>query len=115
MQHSLQHKHPFPSFLFNPPYATHCHVQVPRRRAAGRTLAATQFKRDIEALPSVIPTIRHIHVGVNINPAEQWDICLTSTFDSLADAQAYGAHPAHQAVAGALKPLLAGRACVDME
>lgn len=82
---------------------------------AVRSQAATQFKRDIEALPSVIPTIRHIHAGVNINPAEQWDICLISTFDSLADAQAYGAHPAHQAVAGALKPLLAGRACVDME
>ena len=95
------------------------HIVMSKSRDAGplavRSQAATQFKRDIEALPSVIPTIRHIHVGVNINPAEQWDICLTSTFDSLADAQAYGSHPAHQAVAGSLKPLLAGRACVDME
>ena len=41
---------------------------------AVRSQAATLFKHDIEALPSVIPTIRHIHVGVNINPAEQWDI-----------------------------------------
>ena len=80
-----------------------------------RTEAAAQFKAGIEALPAVIPFIREVKVGLNLNPAEQWDICLTSTFDSLADAQAYGAHPAHQAVAGALKPLLAGRACVDME
>lgn len=73
------------------------------------------FKEGIEALPAVIPSIRHIFVGGNVNPAESWDICLESTFDTLADVQAYGAHPAHQAVAGALKPHVTGRSCVDFE
>lgn len=76
---------------------------------------AQTFKEGIEALPAVIPTIRHIYVGVNINPAESWDICLESSFDSLDDVRAYGAHPAHQAVAGALKPHATGRSCVDFE
>ena len=80
---------------------------------AVRSQAATQFKRDIEALPSVIPTIRHIHVGVNINPAEQWDICLISRFDTLDDVKSYSVHPAHKAVASALMQHIAERACVD--
>ena len=82
---------------------------------AVRSQAATQFKHDIEALPSVIPTIRHIHVGVNINPAEHWDICLTSTFDSLDEVKAYSIHPAHKAVASALMAFIPERACVDFE
>ena len=80
---------------------------------AVRSQAATQFKRDIEALPSVIPTIRHIHAGVNINPAEQWDICLISRFDTLDDVKSYSVHPAHKAVASGLMQHIAERACVD--
>ena len=34
------------------------------------------FKAGIDALPATIPTIRDIHVGFNINPAEAWHICL---------------------------------------
>ena len=73
------------------------------------------FKSGIEALPATIPSIRKVRVAFKINPAEQWDICLESAFDSLADATAYGQHPAHQAVAGALKPHVAARSCVDFE
>lgn len=71
------------------------------------------FKAGIEALPATIPTILEIRVGFNINPAEAWHICLESTFDTLEDVIAYGAHPAHQAVAGALKPHVRQRSCVD--
>ncbi len=71
------------------------------------------FKSGIEALPPVISLIRHIEVGLNVNEDEQWDICLNSEFDSLDDVRTYANHPAHKAVAGALKPFLAGRSCVD--
>lgn len=73
------------------------------------------FKQGIEALPAVIPNIRAIGVGLNINADEACDICLDSTFDSLADVRSYSAHPAHVAVAGALKPYVASRSCVDFE
>ena len=43
------------------------------------------FKAAIEALPASIPFIRHIFVGLNMNPDEQWDICLDSEFDTLED------------------------------
>jgi hemoglobin-like flavoprotein len=72
-----------------------------------------QFKSAIEALPAVISSIRHIHVGLNINADEACDICLNSSFDTLEEVRAYAAHPAHLAAAGALKPYVAARSCVD--
>lgn len=80
-----------------------------------RSKAMTDFKRGIEALPAVIPSIRSVHVGLNINADEACHICLESAFDTLDDVRAYSAHPAHVAVASALKPYVAARSCVDFE
>lgn len=73
------------------------------------------FKAAIEALPAKIEFIRKIFVGMNVNPAEKWDICLDSEFDTLADVNAYAAHPDHVAAASLLKDVKADRACVDYE
>ncbi len=73
------------------------------------------FKAAIEALPATIPFIRKVFVGGNINPAEKWDICLESEFDSLDDVKAYAVHPDHVAAAGILKDAKQDRACVDYE
>lgn len=78
-----------------------------------REAAAQAFKKGIEALPAVIPFIREVHVGQNINPAEKWDVCLYSVFDNLDDVRAYSVHPAHKAVAMELMKYVAERACVD--
>ena len=72
-----------------------------------------KFKAAIEALPAQIDVIRHVFVGLNINEAEAWDICLESEFDTLEDVKFYSAHPAHVAAAGLLKDAKADRACVD--
>lgn len=80
-----------------------------------RAKAMNDFKQGIEALPAVIATIRDVRVGLNINPDEACHICLDSTFDTLDDVRAYAAHPAHVAVAGALKPYVDSRSCVDYE
>lgn len=80
-----------------------------------RQKAAEQFRSGILALKNIIPTIREIEVGFNINSAEQWDICLYSKFDTLQDVIEYGKNPEHVKVASALKPLLCGRSCVDYE
>jgi len=71
------------------------------------------FKRGIESLMWQIEVIRHIEVGFNVNPDEAWDICLLGDFDDLEAVRVYSADPRHQEVAGALKPYLAGRSCVD--
>lgn len=83
--------------------------------AAEQQDVMNRFKTAIEALPATITTIRHIHVGFNINPDEQWDICLDSEFDTLEDMKAYSIHPAHLAAAGLLKEAKEERACTDYE
>ena len=74
-----------------------------------------RFKVAIEALPEKIDFIRQVFVGLNCNPAEKWDICLESTFDTLDDVKAYSVHPAHVAAAGIIKEAKADRACTDFE
>ena len=74
-----------------------------------------RFKEAIEALPSQIDFIQQIYVGLNLNPAEKWDICLESTFRTLDEVKAYSVHPAHLAAAGIIKDAKADRACVDYE
>ena len=83
--------------------------------AEAKSEVANNFKNAIEALPASIPFIRKVFVGVNINTAEVWDICLESEFDSLDDVKAYAVHPAHVAAAGILKDAKADRACCDYE
>lgn len=80
-----------------------------------RKTAQQAFKEGIEKLPTTIPFIRSVYVGFNLNAAEKWDICLTSSFDNLDDVKAYSIHPAHKAIAGELMKLIAERACVDFE
>ncbi len=80
-----------------------------------RKAAREAFKKGIEALPATIPFIQQVHVGFNTNPAEKWDICLDSAFDSLDDVKAYSVHPAHKAVASELMKHIGERACVDFE
>ena len=72
-----------------------------------------RFKEAIEALSAKIEVIRKVFVGLNINEAEQWDICLESEFDSLDDVKFYATHPDHVAAAGILKDAKLDRACVD--
>lgn len=74
-----------------------------------------RFKTAIEALPAKIDVIRKVFVGLNMNEAEQWDICLESEFDTLEDVKVYAAHPDHVTAAGILKDAKDGRACVDYE
>lgn len=74
-----------------------------------------KFKAAIEALPEKISVIRKVFVGLNMNPAETWDICLESEFDTLDDVKFYAAHPDHVTAAAILKDVKDGRACSDYE
>ena len=74
-----------------------------------------RFKAAIEAFPATINVIRKVFLGLNINEAEAWDICLESEFDTLDDVKAYAVHPDHVAAAGILKDAKLDRACVDYE
>jgi hypothetical protein len=74
---------------------------------------AQRFKTALEALPEQIDVLQSIEVGINENPAEQWDVVLTAIVPTLSDVETYAKHPAHVAAAALLAGHKANRACVD--
>lgn len=78
------------------------------RREASRKFAAA-----LMALPETIDVLRSMEVGINENPAEDWDVVLTAVVPTMADVETYARHPAHVAAAAIIAPLRESRACVD--
>lgn len=78
-----------------------------------RREVATRFRDALLALPQQIEELKSIEVGLNENPAEQWDLVLIAQAETLADVAAYSAHPAHLAAVEIIAGHKAGRACVD--
>jgi hypothetical protein len=72
-----------------------------------------EIKAALLALKEKIEVLRSIEVGININPDEEFNLVLTTTFDRFEDIEAYAKHPAHLEVVELIKPVKAGRACVD--
>ena len=83
--------------------------------AEERLAVANAFKQALEALPAVIEPLQSIEVGINANPAEDWDVVLTAILPTMADVAVYAKHPAHVAAAALLAGHKANRACVDYE
>lgn len=80
-----------------------------------RKEVAEKFKAALLALPAQIDVLRSMEVGINENPAEEWDVVLIAIVDKMADVEVYAKHPAHVAAAGLLAGYKDSRACVDFE
>lgn len=73
------------------------------------------IKKELEALPSLIPAIEELQVSFNENPNEAYDFMLETAVASLEDLPKYADHPEHVRVAQEyIKPYLEARACVDI-
>lgn len=92
------------------------HIVMFRLDGEGKAEAARRFKEAIEALPTLIPQLKSAEVGLDTGAiAGNWDIVLTALCDNAEDLATYSAHPTHLACVAIIKPLLAGRTCVDYE
>lgn len=80
-----------------------------------RLAAACHFKDALLALPEQISVLKSMEVGINENPAEDWDVVLTAVVPTMNDVSVYAKHPAHIAAAAIIAPLKAARSCVDYE
>lgn len=80
-----------------------------------RLEVSRRFRDALLALPEVIEPLKSIEVGINENPAEDWDVVLTAVVPTMADVEIYAKHPAHVAAAGILKGHREARACVDYQ
>ncbi len=78
-----------------------------RREIAGK------FAEALMALPAQIDVLESMEVGLNENPAEDWDVVLTAIVPTMADVATYANHPAHVAAAGLLAGHKKARTCVD--
>lgn len=80
-----------------------------------RREVANRFKDALMALPAQIDVLESMEVGINGNPAEEWDVVLTAVVPTMADVATYANHPAHMAAASLLAGHKDARACVDYE
>lgn len=80
-----------------------------------RRKVAENFRDALLALPEQIDVLQSMEVGINENPAEDWDVVLTAVVPTMADVDIYAQHPAHVAAAGLLAGHKDSRACVDYE
>ena len=78
-----------------------------------RLQVATRFKDALMQLPGQIDVLQSMEVGINENPAEDWDVVLTAIVPEMADVATYANHPAHVAAASLLAGHKEARACVD--
>lgn len=78
-----------------------------------RRQVAEQFKSALLALPGQIECLQSMEVGINENPAEDWDVVLTAVVPTMEDVAVYAKHPAHVAAASIVGPHKEARACVD--
>lgn len=78
-----------------------------------RRKIASEFANALMKLPEIIYELKSMEVGINMNPAESWDVVLTACADSLEDIATYSAHPAHLDAVKIIAPYKEERACVD--
>lgn len=76
---------------------------------------AKNFAGALIQLPEQIAELKSMEVGLNINPAEDWDLVLTAIAESLDDVKTYSSHPAHMEALKIIEPFKESRACVDYE
>ena len=78
-----------------------------------KALKINEIKNSLEALVNLIPELKKIQVNVNVNPNEEFDICLETEHDDLEGLKAYATHSEHIAVAKTIREVLEKRSCVD--
>lgn len=84
-------------------------------KLADRTDAA-EAKQRLERLRGQVPQLRSIQVVLDTVGADgAYDLCLTTTHDTVDELRGYQEHPAHVDVIAWLRPRLTGRAAVDSE
>lgn len=78
-----------------------------------RRMVAEKFRTALMALPARIECLQTMEVGINENPAEDWDVVLTAVVPTMEDVAVYANHPDHLAAAAIVGPHKEARACVD--
>ena len=77
---------------------------------------AAELKRQLEALPALIPEIKELRCGTDFTASPvSWDFGLFTTFETPAALDIYVDHPDHVLVKNFIFKVTSARAIVDFE
>ena len=74
-----------------------------------------KFLDGLNSLKAIIPEIKYMETGININPKNQYDAILISEFETMEDLEKYKKHPEHVKISNLCKSIRIDRQAIDYE
>lgn len=74
-----------------------------------------RFLNALLSLKEIIPEVKYMEVGININSSNEFDAALVSEFETLDDLNTYKNHPEHIKVSKLCKEIRIARQAIDYE
>lgn len=74
-----------------------------------------KFLKGLNDLKEIIPEIKNMETGININPKNEYDAILISEFETMEDLEKYKNNPEHVKVSALCKEIRVERQAIDYE
>ena len=74
-----------------------------------------KFLEGLNSLKNIIPEIKYMETGININPKNDYDAILISEFETMEDLEKYKNNPDHLKVSALCKQIRIDRQAIDYE
>ena len=74
-----------------------------------------KFLKGLNDLKEIIPEIKNMETGININPKNENDAVLISEFETMEDLEKYKNNPEHVKVSALCKEIRVERQAIDYE
>lgn len=74
-----------------------------------------KFLKGLNDLKQIIPEIKNMETGININPKNEYDAILISEFETMEDLEKYKNNPEHVKVSALCKEIRVNRQAIDYE
>ena len=74
-----------------------------------------KFLKGLNSFNEIIPEIKNMETGININPKNEYDAILISEFETMEDLEKYKNNPEHIKVSALCKKIRIDRQAIDYE
>ena len=74
-----------------------------------------EFLEGLNRLKDIIPEIKYMETGININPNNEYDAILISEFETMEALETYKNHPEHIKVSELCKSIRIDRQAIDYQ
>ena len=74
-----------------------------------------KFLEGLNSIKNIIPEIKYMETGVNVNPKNEFDAILISEFETMEDLEKYKNNPEHVKVSKLCKSIRLDRQAIDYE